>query len=380
VIKGFKEAAVRCGIKKDGLDLGLIYSEKEATVAALFTKNRVKAAPVIVSKIHLEKTKGRARAIIVNSGNANACTGEEGIRDALSVSEAVAEALGIKKEEVLVASTGIIGKRLELKKIKEAIPDLVKRLSYDGIEEFSKAILTTDKFPKVSSFEGDGFRIVGIAKGAGMIMPDLATMLCFILTDIKAERETLKEVLKKAVDQSFNKITVDGDMSTNDTVFLLANGISEKGISEEFEFGLKKICTELSEMIVDDGEGSTKKVKIIVKGAAKRSDAKEGARSVANSLLVKTALFGEDPNWGRIMAAIGKAVSVVDQNKVDIWIDDIKVVENGKGKGNEDVAKERMKKRSFSLTVDLKKGPYEDWILTCDLSYDYVKINAEYRT
>ncbi len=380
MIKGFKEAAVRCGIKKDGLDLGLIYSEKEATVAALFTKNRVKAAPVIVSKIHLEKTKGRARAIIVNSGNANACTGEEGIRDALSVSEAVAEALGIKKEEVLVASTGIIGKRLELKKIKEAIPDLVKRLSYDGIEEFSKAILTTDKFPKVSSFEGDGFRIVGIAKGAGMIMPDLATMLCFILTDIKAERETLKEVLKKAVDQSFNKITVDGDMSTNDTVFLLANGISEKGISEEFEFGLKKICTELSEMIVDDGEGSTKKVKIIVKGAAKRSDAKEGARSVANSLLVKTALFGEDPNWGRIMAAIGKAVSVVDQNKVDIWIDDIKVVENGKGKGNEDVAKERMKKRSFSLTVDLKKGPYEDWILTCDLSYDYVKINAEYRT
>ncbi len=380
MIKGFKEAAVRCGIKKDGLDLGLIYSEKEATVAALFTKNRVKAAPVIVSKIHLEKTKGRARAIIVNSGNANACTGEEGIRDALSVSEAVAEALGIKKEEVLVASTGIIGKRLELKKIKEAIPDLVKRLSYDGIEEFSKAILTTDKFPKVSSFEGDGFRIVGIAKGAGMIMPDLATMLCFILTDIKAERETLKEVLKKAVDQSFNKITVDGDTSTNDTVFLLANGISEKGISEEFEFGLKKICTELSEMIVDDGEGSTKKVKIIVKGAAKRSDAKEGARSVANSLLVKTALFGEDPNWGRIMAAIGKAVSVVDQNKVDIWIDDIKVVENGKGKGNEDVAKERMKKRSFSLTVDLKKGPYEDWILTCDLSYDYVKINAEYRT
>jgi len=389
-VRGFKASAIAAGIKKrGGLDLALIFSEREASAAGVFTGNKVKAAPVLVSQENIKK--GRARAIVANSGNANACTGEGGLRSARFTIDRVALELGIRPEEVLVASTGVIGAPLNTGVIGKALPELVRGLSSDAIPRVVEAIMTTDSFPKLSLFEGKAggksYKVLGMAKGAGMIMPDMATMLCFIITDIAVDPARLNEALVWGVERTFNRISVDGDMSTNDTVFVLANGAAGNGsLSPEdfqgFKTGLTRVMDELSTMIVRDGEGATKLIRIAVKGAATPADALTAARTVANSALVKTAFYGSDPNWGRIMAALGRSGVRMREEAVTISVDDVKIVERGMGRGAEPEAKaaERMKGREFSLTVDLHEGEFEDHITTCDLTHEYVSINADYRT
>ena len=387
-IEGFKGSAVVAGIKKGGVpDLALIFSESAAVASGVFTKNRVKAAPVILSRENIKN--GRVRAIVVNSGNANACTGDEGLRNARLTAEVVAKNLGIKPVEVLVASTGVIGAQLDMNSITPVVPELTKRLSADGLPRVAEAMMTTDSFPKISRFEekGDGrtFQILGIAKGAGMMMPNMATMLCFVLTDLGIDAPDLNKAVSQAVEVSFNRITVDGDTSTNDTVIVLANGREEalpSGVLEVFHRGLTAVMKELAAMIVRDGEGATKLVRVEVKGASSPGDALTAARTVANSSLVKTAFYGQDPNWGRIMAALGRSDIQMHENKISIWLDGIKIVEGGLGTGveHEKEAAERMKNKEFTLTIDLHQGAYEDMILTCDLTHEYVSINADYRT
>ncbi len=389
-INGFKAAFGACGLKKNNRpDIGLIYSEKDAVSAAVFTTNKVKAAPVLLSMENIRD--GKARAIIVNAGNANACTGEQGMNNARETIRMVSGNLGISPDDVLVASTGVIGAQLDINKIEKAIPELVKNLSPEGIEGVARAIMTTDSFPKIRTFSGKvngtGYNIAGIAKGAGMIMPNMATMLCFILTDINISGMLLKKALSLAVEDSFNRVTVDGDTSTNDTVFIMANGTAGNDEPDdiaykEFVEGLTGIMYDLATMIVKDGEGATKVVHITVRGAATSSDAKAAARTVANSNLVKTAFYGQDPNWGRIMGALGRSGIEMKEDKIDIRIDDVKIVEGGLGLGaeNEKQAADIMKNPEFSLTVDLNMGEYDDWITTCDLTHEYVSINADYRT
>ena len=389
-VPGFKASSVAAGLKKVKCpDMILIFSEEDATVAGVFTTNRVKAAPVLLNMERIKK--GKARAIIANAGNANACTGEKGLKNARLTAELAARELGIRPEEVLVASTGIIGAQLDMDKVTRAIPDLVKGLSSDGIVAAAEAIMTTDSFSKISMFEGKAqeipYRILGIAKGAGMIMPNMATMLCFILSDISIRPSQLQKALLSSVEKTFNRITVDGDTSTNDMVLILANGkagnnpLKAKNY-EEFNSGLRQVMAELSSMIVKDGEGATKLVYIKVRGAATGNDAITAARAVSNSSLVKTAFYGQDPNWGRIMAALGRSQIRFKEGEVAIWIDDIKIVERGLGVGAEQEKKavERMKKREFSITIDLGLGENEDQITTCDLTHDYISINADYRT
>lgn len=390
MVKGFKAWGVSSGIKKDGgPDLALIVSECDAIASGVFTRNRVKAAPVILSMEHIKNET--IRAIIANSGNANACTGREGLDDARNVCRMISEYLNIKSSEVIVASTGVIGERLNTEAISKAIPELVKGLSPDGFEQAARAIMTTDTFPKISSFTGDldgiNYNILGIAKGAGMIMPDMATMLCFIVTDIKLDRERLNQALFEAVNCTFNRISVDGDTSTNDMVVMLANGAAgNKGLTESqlkgFKIGLIKVMEDLSAMIVKDGEGATKVIKVMVKGAVSGDDALKAVREVSNSLLVKTAFYGGDPNWGRIMAVLGRCSIEFVPDKVDIWIDHIKIVSGGIGNGrtNEIEASKQMSSREFSLTIDLNMGDCEEHMLTCDLTHGYVDINASYRT
>jgi glutamate N-acetyltransferase/amino-acid N-acetyltransferase len=390
LVRGFKASVLAAGIKKrGGLDLALIFSEREASAAGVFTGNKVKAAPVLVSQENIKK--GRARAIIANSGNANACTGEAGLQSARYTVQAVAKELGISSEQVLVASTGVIGAPLNTEVIGKSLPDLVKGLSPEAVPRVVEAIMTTDSFPKLSLFEGKAggkpYKVVGMAKGAGMIMPDMATMLCFIITDIAVDPTRLNEALVWGVERTFNRISVDGDMSTNDTVFVLANGAAGNGnLSPEdfqgFKTGLTKVMDDLSTMIVRDGEGATKLIRIAIKGAATPADALTAARTVANSALVKTAFYGSDPNWGRIMAALGRSGIRMREEGVTIRVDDVKIVEKGMGRGAEPEAKaaEIMKGKEFSVTVDLHEGEFEDHITTCDLTHEYVTINADYRT
>lgn len=389
-VQGFKASVMEAGIKKrGGLDLALIFSEREASAAGVFTGNKVKAAPILVSQENIKK--GRARAIVANSGNANACTGEAGLQSARFTTEGIARELGIGPEQVLVASTGVIGAPLNTERIEKAIPELVKGLSAEAVPRVVEAIMTTDSFPKLSVFEGKAggkpYKIVGMAKGAGMIMPDMATMLCFIITDIAVDPTRLNEALVWGVARTFNRISVDGDMSTNDTVLVLANGAAGNGnLSPEdflgFRAGLTKVMDELSTMIVRDGEGATKLIRIAIKGSATPADALTAARTVANSALVKTAFYGSDPNWGRIMAALGRAGIRMREEGVTIWVDDVKIVEKGMGRGAESEARaaEKMKGKEFSVTVDLHEGEFEDHITTCDLTHEYVTINADYRT
>jgi len=390
LVQGFKASALAAGIKKrGGLDLALIFSEREASAAAVFTGNKVKAAPVLVSQENIKK--GSARAIVANSGNANACTGEAGLQSARFTVDRLAEHLEIRPEEVLVASTGVIGAPLNTEVVGKALPELVAGLSKDAIPQVVEAIMTTDSFPKLSSFEGKAggkpYKIVGMAKGAGMIMPDMATMLCFILTDIALHSTRLHEALVWGVERTFNRISVDGDMSTNDTVFVIANGAAGNGgLSPEdfqgFRSGLTRVMEDLSTMIVRDGEGATKLIRIRVKGAASAGDALTAARTVANSALVKTAFYGSDPNWGRIMAALGRSGVEMREEAVTIWIEDVKIVERGMSRGAEIEAQaaERMKGKEFSVTLELHEGEFEDHITTCDLTHEYVSINADYRT
>jgi glutamate N-acetyltransferase/amino-acid N-acetyltransferase len=390
MVQGFKASAVKAGLKKDKeLDLALIVSERETAVAGVFTTNKVVAAPVILTREHTKN--GRARAIIANAGNANACTGKAGFNDARRIAELVADKLGIGSDEVLVASTGVIGQPLNVDRIAQALPALVERLSPDGIPTAAQAIMTTDSFAKISHFEGHAggrpYRILGVAKGAGMIMPNMATMLCFIVSDIRIDSHDLNGVLSSSVETTFNRITVDGDTSTNDTVLVMANGMAgntalTEADSKGFARGLETVMGELAQMIVRDGEGATKVIHMEIKGAHSASDALKAVRTVGNSSLVKTACYGQDPNWGRIMAALGRADIAMDEEKVDIWVNDIIIVSAGLGKGQEAEKKaaEIMVRKEYTITIDLHQGDFEDRIITCDLTHEYVSINASYRT
>jgi len=389
-VQGFKASAAIAGLKKgNALDVGLIVSETEASAAGVFTTNKVRAAPVILSERHIQK--GKAHAIIVNAGNANACTGARGLDDALTTANLVAEALGINSGDILVASTGVIGQPLHMERIEKAVPVLVGNLSSKGIPLTARAIMTTDSFPKMSRYDGQAggrpYRIVGIAKGAGMIMPQMATMLCFCLTDIRIDSRELRRALVFATEATFNRITVDGDTSTNDTALVLANGLAgNASLSEEdfdlFSKGLSQVMGDLAQMIVQDGEGATKLVRVVVKNAASLSDARKAARTVANSSLVKTAIYGQDPNWGRIMAALGRSNIDMIEERVDIWIDQVCIVARGLGKGAqaEKEASQILTGKEFTLTIDLHQGEHSDSVLTCDLTHEYVSINANYRT
>jgi len=385
VPRGFLTASCNCGIKRKKLDLVLFFSEVPASCAGVFTTNRVKAAPVILSQKIVRR--GFVRGIVANSGNANALTGKEGIEDAKKIIRFFSHALGIREDELLIASTGVIGIRLPVKKIISKAEFLVKSLSSDA-ESFVNsaiAIMTTDSFyklrsEKVKTKNGD-FSILGIAKGAGMICPQMATMLCFIFTDADASPSTLKKVLRDAVENSFNRITVDGDRSTNDTVFILSNGksgisIDDPKIREIFSKSLKNICMGLAEDIVRDGEGATKIFSVHVIGAKNNEMAKKIAYSVANSLLVKTAVYGGEPNYGRIAASVGASGVRFDQFRLKIWVNDKLVVSDGKMLSLKRDKSFLRKKIDFKIEVGNGKG--EAVVFSSDLTPEYVRLNAGY--
>ncbi len=393
-MKGFKFAGICAGIKKNrSMDLGLIYSEKPACAAALFTQNQVVAAPVILGRKTMEK--GMLQAILVNSGNANCFTGAQGIAHAEQCVELVAKALKIDPEHVLVSSTGVIGAPLPMDKIEAKIPEAVRSLDSCTIVDFAGAILTTDTCTKMVSRNGKintsgdekSFTIMGVAKGSGMIRPDMATMLSYIFTDADISSSLLKQALTHAASRSFNRITVDGDTSTNDTLVCMANGAGQAVIDNDESFGvfqaaLDEVCYELAKKIVKDGEGATKVAGITVKGALTSKDAFKAAEAIAHSPLVKTALYGQDPNWGRITAAAGRSGVTVDQDKMDLYFDDVLLVQNGQWQG-EDVEKKAadiMKQNEISIVLDLNLGDGQDQFLFCDFSENYVKINADYRS
>ncbi len=392
-IKGFVACAVKAGIKyKDRLDLGIVKSLSPARAAGVFTKNRVAAAPVILGRKNLRA--GACSVIIANSGNANACTGARGLRDAELTAKCASEELGCPAKEVVVSSTGVIGVPLPVEKIRRGLKGASALLRENGFDDFSRAIMTTDSFPKIvmNSFAAgkSGVNLMGIAKGAGMIAPDMATMLCYIFTDGAITSAALRSALGGAVDSTFNRITVDGDMSTNDTVLLLASGASGAGgitpgstDYRKFSAALGEVCAQLSRMMVRDGEGATKTFEVRVSGAPDAASAKAVAFRVANSPLVKTAVYGMDMNWGRLIGAAGATGARFDPDRIDIYIDSVKIVSRGisAGKSAEDRAGAIFReKKHFSVTFDLHAGKYSDRVLTCDLSHKYIDINASYRT
>ncbi len=386
--KGFLYSVAKAGIKyPDRYDIALIYSRKPAHAAGVFTKNRIKAAPV---KICIKRIKeGIAQALILNSGNANACTGEKGIEDALKVTEKVAEKLKINKKYVLPLSTGVIGMPMPMEKILPAIDEVVQNLGKAKPVQIAQAIMTTDKFPKITSRQIEMSKktvnILGICKGAGMISPNMATMLCIILTDASIDSTLMKNALNYAVSESFNSITVDGDMSTNDTVIMLANG--ESGSEKignkywkQFRQTIHDICLELAQMIIKDAEGATKFITVNVNGAKKISDAKKVAKAVANSLLVKTAFYGENPNWGRIIAAAGYSGAYIKEEKIEIFINGICLFRMGLPTMREDELKDSLSRKNIEVLIDLNLGRKQSKVFTSDISEEYVKINSAYRT
>ena len=389
---GFQAAGIHCGIKKPGLlDLALCVSDISGPIAGVFTKNRVAAAPVLLDRRHLRSHCGRA--IIVNSGNANACTGEQGLVAAKTMATAVAQQLSIPVHHVFVGSTGVIGRVLPIDCITTSIPTLIARLSIAGGAQAARAILTTDLKPKTVTVQGRiGGRVVtigGMAKGSGMIHPNMATMLAYLTTDAAITSAALQQALRAATNQSFNCITVDGDTSTNDTVLCLANGLAKNRLIErdtksyrDLERLLTEAAQELALMICRDGEGVTKVVTIRVQGASTTAAAKRVADTIATSNLVKTALFGEDANWGRIIAAIGRSGVAIDPNKVLVRFNDIVMVQHGVGTGLEAERKiaQVFKQKEFTITVQLGQGQAHAHMWTTDLSYDYVRINASYRS
>ena len=391
--QGFIAAGIHAGIKKNGkADIGMIYSKVPAAGAAMFTTNKMAAAPVIVSRQASES--GKVRAIVVNSGCANACTGDQGLEDARTMAHAAAKALNLDDCEVLVASTGVIGVSLPMDKIKSGIGQAAAALSENGHEQALAAIMTTDTFPKVCAYEfnlgGKNCKIAGIAKGAGMIHPNMATMLCFITTDAAIAPAVLKQALSQAAELSFNMISVDGDTSTNDMVAVLANGQAGNALIDaagsqayqEFYTALRAVCTELAQLIVRDGEGATKFLEINVTGAVSFADAKLASMAIAKSPLVKTAFFGQDPNWGRILCAVGYSGAATQPDKTSLTIGDLTIVVNGQGAVGFDTAKlkEVMAAKDIAITVDLGLGESSATVWTCDFSYEYVKINGEYTT
>jgi len=388
--RGFLSAAAACGIKRTGplrSDLCLVVSEVPASAAGVFTTNLVKAAPVLLSRRHLES--GKARAILLNSGNANACTGTPGLRASEQCANAAAVALGIHADQVLVCSTGRIGVQLPLPKILPGIREAASSLKSTPAAALAaaKSIMTSDSVPKQSAYEvkvgSKSFRIGGMAKGAGMISPNMATMLCAITTDAAVPAAFLRKTLGEVVGKTFNCITVDGDCSTNDTVVTLANGLSKVTIrtaseKKAFAEALQAVCADLARAIVADGEGTSRVIELTVKGAKSEADAHKIGRAIANSQLVKCAWAGSDPNWGRILDAAGYAGAVLDPDKVEIAYDGIKAAKNGMGcqdaKGEARLRKVAAKKE-FAVLVDLHLGKGEARLLTTDLTEEYVRLN-----
>ena len=387
-VEGVYCASINAGIKNnDDLDLSVISLTKGSVTAAVFTQNIFCAAPVLVAKNHLQNFP---RALLINSGNANTGTGKEGIVNTLRSCEVLANELDIKAEEVLPFSTGVIGKQIDLSNFELGIPRAVSQLAIDSIRDVAKGILTTDLIEKYYSkkikFSGKEVTLSGIAKGSGMIRPDMATMLSFIFTDIGASQKELQECLAIAVDQSFNRITVDGDTSTNDACTLSAtnqSGVKLDECKDEFQNALNEITKVLAQMIVKDGEGATKFVEIKVGGLASTKDCLEVAYTVAHSPLVKTALFASDANWGRILAAVGRSkVTGISIENIDIYLNDLQIITSGEPSLDytESRGSAEMQESEITIRIDLGDANTTESVWTTDLSYDYVKINAEYRT
>ena len=388
-VPGFVAGGLACGIKKKGLhDLTLIVSETPAVAAGVFTQNRVVSPTVTLSRQTLKSAK-TIRAVVVNSGNANACTGPKGMKDCKSITVATGKALGTSAKEILIASTGVIGVPLPVEKIERGVPKLAKTLSAQGWDSAAKGILTTDLVTKTECVSYGKIVIGGIAKGSGMIQPNMATMLAFLASNVAIDKRTLQKALKTAVDRTFNRITVDGETSTNDMVLLLANGQAKnppiksgtKAYSD-FVKALTHVCKTLAFKVVEDGEGATKFVTVQVKGARTSKQGEQVGRSVANSKLVQTALFGRDPNWGRIICAVGYAGVPLQPEKIDITINGMKLVKNGAPVKDLSTAKLKqvMRKKEILVQVNLNTGKAEAEVYGCDISYDYVRINAEYTT
>ncbi len=380
--QGFKAGAAACGLKASGyLDLCVLTSETRCAAAATFTTNAFHSAPVTVTMKHLEKD-GYLQAAVINAGNANAWTGERGEGDAQAMAALTAQQTGMHARDVAVASTGVIGHYLDMEKVRDGITQATSRLDRAGGADAARAIMTTDTFSKEMAWEYGGFSVGGMAKGAGMIKPDMATMLAFITTDAEVDPAPLSRALRSAVDRTFNLITIDGCTSTNDMVLVLANGVSGVKLSaEEMEGPLHEACSALARVIVEDGEGATRFITVRIHEAADVAEAKHAAMTIAESALVKTAFFGGDPNWGRVVQALGQAVKDVDPERVSIRIGGITAAEAGKPT-EADIAELEAAVAGKKITLDvvLGRGDADIEVWTCDYSYDYVKINAEYHT
>src|SRR4051812_37120275 len=390
---GFRFAATTAGIKASGNpDLALIEATEDANAAAVFTRNRVVAAPVIVGRAHLKSSKGTLRAVLVNAGNANCATGKQGIVASENSCRALATALHTKSNHILPSSTGVIGVPLPIDKLLDGIPPLLNQLgdSPDHAMSFARAIMTTDTRPKIATAQlrlGDKTAtVLGIAKGAGMIHPNMATMLAYVVTDVAASPKDLNKLLKQTADSTFNRISIDGDTSTNDTLCLLASGtsglaLSIKKVAQLFSAALLEVCGSLSEQIIADGEGVKHVVRLRVEGAKSEREAEQIARTIAHSPLVKTAWAGADPNWGRILAAIGRSGIDLDPATVDIHFGDIQVCRRGGAHPfDESAAHAYLSQPRFDITIDLRRGKQAIDFLTCDLTTEYVHINADYTT
>ena len=389
--KGFTAAGVKAGIKKSGnLDVAVIYTKTQAVVAGTFTQNKVAAAPVYVSKEVV--ATGTAHAIVANAGCANACTGQQGLDDAHKMAQIAADELGVNADDVIVGSTGVIGVNLPMDKLEAGIKDAVANLSADGSDNAGRAIITTDTHSKSVTCEfelsGKTVRMGAIAKGSGMIRPNMATMLCYITTDIAIDQALLQKAVSGCVEKSFNMISVDGDMSTNDMVIVLANGeannakITEENADYQIFFDkLIMLCTELAKQIAADGEGASKFLTINVKGAKSFADAKTVGMAIANSPLVKTAFFGEDPNWGRVICAVGYSGADMVPEKTVVKFGGITIFANGTGATYDEKALAHvMKEKDIVIDIELNMGQEDATVWSCDLSYEYVKINGEYHT
>lgn len=383
--KGIRVAGVHCGLKADQVkDLALIVSDTPCQVMGAFTTNKVKAAPVLYDQAILNSGKS-VRAIVTNTGNANACTGDQGLAHTKEMARQTASIFGGQADDVLVLSTGVIGVQLPIEKIISGIGAAGNLLIPDGWEDAAQAIMTTDTKPKVYSIRSaEGYTITGIAKGSGMIAPNMATMLAVIATDVILSPE-MKEKVAQIWEQSFNRIVVDGDMSTNDTVLLIANGAAGIMPTETFEKDLLQVCSTLAKAIVQDGEGATKLVKVIIRGAAKQADAKKIARAIATSSLCKTAFYGADPNWGRFICAAGYAGVDIEVDKIILWIrnknEKIKLFENAQSANYDEAAAiSLMNENEWTIELDLCTGSENYWLWTCDLSHEYITINGHYRT
>jgi glutamate N-acetyltransferase / amino-acid N-acetyltransferase len=392
--RGFSFAGVHCGLKKTKLDLGLLLSEVPAAAAAVFTSNQVVAAPVELCRAHMEKSRQKIRGIIVNSGNANCCTGADGYAASVATAKTLAQQLGrVEPSQVLVCSTGVIGVPLQVDKILVAVPELVRACKAEAgsFEHFARAIMTTDTVPKWASEKirigGKQVRIAACAKGSGMIHPNMATMFAFLATDAAIPETALSRLLRAAVAPTFNSITVDGDTSTNDTVAILANGESSvRAITggsnyEKLSEAVQAVCKSLALAIVADGEGAQRIIEIEVRGAASDKAADQIARTIANSPLVKTAFAGADPNWGRILAAAGRSGVKFDFHRVNIWLAGVEVCRGGREYPFDEVAThEKMLEKFVTIVVDLHAGEGKARMWTCDLTKEYIHINASYRT